>query len=76
MRQLGLQYLFGMTALKEMERTGNGESVMHKFDPNLDDTQKKELLSSFANDDDSSLYTSILNGKVSYCKMQRASYVC
>ncbi|CDS09597.1 hypothetical protein LRAMOSA10957 [Lichtheimia ramosa] len=62
-RQLGLQYLFGMTALKEMERTGDGESVMHKFDPNLDDTQKKELLSSFANDDDSSLYTSILNGK-------------
>ncbi|CDH49887.1 predicted protein [Lichtheimia corymbifera JMRC:FSU:9682] len=62
-RQLGLQYLFGLTALKEMERTGDGEGTMKKFDVNMDEAQKKELLATFTNDDDSSLYTSILNGK-------------
>ncbi|KAI7885724.1 hypothetical protein K492DRAFT_179786 [Lichtheimia hyalospora FSU 10163] len=62
-RQLGLQYLFGLTALKEMERTGDGEGIMNKFDPNLDEAQKKELLAGFSNDDNSTLYTSVLNGK-------------
>lgn len=75
-RQLGLQYLFGLTALKEMERTGDGEGTMKKFDVNMDEAQKKELLATFTNDDDSSLYTSILNGKVRILWMAEILWTC
>lgn len=58
-----------------MERTGDGEGTMKNFDVNMDETQKKELLATFTNDDDSSLYTSILNGKVRVLLMTKLLFV-